>query len=70
MHYIGRMTNVFAFLTVLAMMAVVGALFIGLFAMAKGGDFDRKYGNKMMRLRVLLQGLALVLFALAVLTAT
>jgi hypothetical protein len=52
----------------LAMLAVLGTLIIGLVAMTKGGDFNKKYGNKLMRLRVMLQGVALVLFALALLT--
>ncbi|PZO84238.1 MAG: twin transmembrane helix small protein, partial [Micavibrio aeruginosavorus] len=34
-----------------------------------GGEFNEKYGNKLMRLRVIMQGLALAFFALAVLTA-
>jgi Hypoxia induced protein conserved region len=32
------------------------------FSMAKGGEFNRKYGNKLMRLRIALQGLAILLF--------
>ncbi len=53
---------------ILAMLAVVGALFIGLFAMARGGEFNEKYGNRMMRYRVILQGIALLMFALALIT--
>jgi hypothetical protein len=34
--------------------------------MVKGGEFNKKYGNKLMRLRVTLQGVALGLFVLAV----
>jgi hypothetical protein len=63
--YIQRMSSFFSFLMVLAMVAVLASLGIGLFAMARGGEFSRKYSNKMMRLRVILQGLALVLFAIA-----
>jgi hypothetical protein len=37
--------------------------------MARGGDFNRKYGNKLMRARVMLQATALGLFVLAVLSA-
>ena len=47
---------------VAAMVAAVGALLLGLVSMAKGGDFNRKYGNKLMRLRIVLQGLAILLF--------
>jgi hypothetical protein len=45
-----------------AMIAAVGALLLGVFSMAKGGEFNRKYGNKLMRLRIVLQGLAILLF--------
>ena len=54
-------------LLTLALLAVLGVLFAGLFSMARGGDFNRKYGNRLMRWRVALQGLAVVLFALAML---
>lgn len=45
------------------MLAVLVSLSIGLFSMARGGEFNQKYGNKLMRLRVILQGIALLLFA-------
>ncbi len=48
------------------MVFVAISLGIGLFGMAKGGDFGKKYGNKLMRLRVTLQGLALLFFVLAI----
>ena len=63
------MSQVFFILMILAMLAVLGTLAIGLVGMAKGGPFNAKYGNKLMRLRILLQGLALLLFAAAVLSA-
>ncbi len=56
-----------AFFTVvlfLAMAATVGALAWGLLAMARGGDFNAKWSNKMMRYRVLFQAIALAVFAL------
>ena len=46
---------------------VIGILFLGLFSMARGGEFNRKYGNKLMRLRVIMQGLAILLFLLLIL---
>jgi hypothetical protein len=49
----------------LALFSVVAVLGLGLFAMVKGGAFNEKYGNKLMQARVLLQGLALALLALA-----
>ena len=38
-------------------------LFIGIGAFAVGGKFNAKYSNKLMRARVLMQGLAIILFA-------
>ena len=58
--YIGSMT----FLVVLiglALAAVVGILATGVLGMARGGEFNRKYGNKLMQARVVAQGVALLL---------
>lgn len=54
------------FLIVVAMLITLGVLFTGLIAMARGGEFNRKYGNKLMRYRVIAQGVAILLFGLAV----
>ena len=52
----------------LAMIGVVGVLVTGLAGFAAGGEFNRKYGNKLMRLRVATQAFAvLVLLALLLL---
>ena len=51
---------------IFAMLAVLASLGIGLFAMAKGGEFGRKNSNKMMRIRIGLQALAILFFFLAV----
>ena len=56
------MEALFPVVIVAAMIAAVGALLLGVFSMAKGGEFNRKYGNKLMRARVALQGLAILLF--------
>jgi len=53
----------------LAMLAVLGALVLGLFSMVKGGEFNKKYGNKLMQARVGLQGLALLFLVLAFFTS-
>ncbi len=45
-----------------ATVGMVGGVGVG--AMFKGGEFNRKYSNKLMRLRVLLQAVALLLFAI------
>lgn len=52
-------------LIVIAMLLTLGVLFSGLIVMARGGEVNRKYGNKLMRWRVILQGVALGLLALA-----
>lgn len=65
--YIGAMHDLFPILMVLAMLAVVGSLFVGLFFMARGGRGDPRRSNKAMRLRVILQGAALLLFVIAIL---
>lgn len=48
-------------LIIFALLAVLGVLFTGIFAMAKGGDFNKKHGNKLMRMRVILQLIAVIL---------
>ena len=45
-----------------ALFAVVATLFTGLVSMTKGGDFNARYGNKLMRLRVVLQAVTIALF--------
>ena len=50
---------------VVAMLAVLTVMGLGIFSMAKGGEFNKKYGNKLMQARVILQGVALALLALA-----
>ena len=52
------------------MIAVLAVMVAGMVSMTKGGEFNKKYGNKLMRARVYLQGLALVFFALAIATQT
>jgi hypothetical protein len=61
------MSQIFIILMIVAMVLVLVSLGVGIFSMAKGGEFNKKYGNKLMRLRVSLQGLAIAFFVLAVL---
>lgn len=63
------MGNAFFILTLIAMLAVVSSLAIGLYYMTRQGDENRKMSNKMMRLRVTLQGFALLMFVLAFMTS-
>jgi hypothetical protein len=58
--------TVFIFLIV-ALLATVGILFLGLFSMARGGEFNRKYGNRLMRFRVAFQAVAILLVLIIIL---
>ncbi len=53
----------------LAMLSVLGVLVVGIVSMVKGGEFNKKYGNRLMRARVILQGVALAMLALAYFTS-
>ncbi|MCC6598297.1 MAG: twin transmembrane helix small protein [Alphaproteobacteria bacterium] len=58
--------NMFLYLCLaFAMLALVGVLVLGIASMIRGGEFNKKYGNRLMQARVILQGVALALFALA-----
>lgn len=58
------MQALFHVLVPLSLAAVLITLGFGIFALFRGGDFGRSYSNKLMRLRVLLQFVAvLVLMA-------
>jgi hypothetical protein len=48
-------------LLLLAMFATLGALVIGLAGFLHGGEFNRKYGNKLMQARVALQAVAVII---------
>ncbi len=48
----------------LVLFLVLVVLFIGIISMLKGGDFNKRWSNKLMRARVILQGLAIVLILL------
>lgn len=44
-----------------AVVATALVLLFGVLTFARGGDFNRRYGNKLMRLRIAMQALAVVL---------
>ncbi|MAI59144.1 MAG: hypothetical protein CML56_09260 [Rhodobacteraceae bacterium] len=54
-------------IVVLAMATVAIILMIGIGGFGRGGEFNRKYANKLMRLRILAQFVAVVLILLFVL---
>ena len=55
-------------LSTLVVVALVGTLIVllsGVVVMTRGGEFNRKWGNKLMRARIAMQALAIaLLFAL------
>lgn len=52
------------FLIPLLAIATLGVLVTGVVSMIRGGEFNRKHGNRLMQLRVLFQALAVGLIAL------
>ena len=56
--------SILLFMVLIALAATFGALVFGLFSLSKGGDFNRKYGNRAMHWRIGLQGLVIILFTL------
>jgi hypothetical protein len=58
--------DVFSFLIPAALVAVVVVLALGIYALFRGGDFGRSYSNKLMRLRVLMQAIAIAVLVGAV----
>ena len=63
------MSLVFFVLMLIAMLGVAASLIAGVVLMAKGGEGNKKYSNRLMQIRVWMQGLALIFFILGFLTA-
>ena len=62
------MDTILPIFLVIAMVATVIVLFTGILGFAFNSKLNAKYSNKLMTARVLLQGLALAVFAAIVLT--
>jgi hypothetical protein len=60
------MDRVFDFLIPAALTAVAIVLGFGIYALFRGGDFGRSYSNKLMRLRVVMQAIAVAILVAAV----
>lgn len=60
------MNGFLAFLIPAAIVVTAIVLIIGIAGFARGGEFNRKHGNKLMRLRILLQAVAIVLICGAI----
>ncbi|MBL23331.1 MAG: hypothetical protein CMM48_15750 [Rhodospirillaceae bacterium] len=63
------MSSIFPIFILIALLATVGVLIAGIIVMARGGEFNAKYSNKLMRARVFFQFLAVALIALFALFA-
>ena len=57
--------DVFDYLIYAALGAVSIVLALGIFALLRGGEFGRSYSNKLMRLRVLTQAVAIAVLVAA-----
>ena len=57
--------DVFDYLIYAALAAVSIVLALGIYSLFRGGDFGRSYSNKLMRLRVLTQFIAIVVLVTA-----
>jgi hypothetical protein len=54
------------YVVVVACLGVLGILMVGIGGFAKGGEFNRKHGNRLMRWRIYAQLFAVVLLLLFV----
>jgi nitrogen fixation-related uncharacterized protein len=57
--------DVFSFLIPVTLAAVTVVLGFGIYALFRGGEFGRSYSNKLMRLRVLAQAIAVAVLVAA-----
>jgi hypothetical protein len=62
------MSGIFVILVPLALAAVAITLGFGIFSMFRGGEFSLKWSNKLMRLRVALQAVAILIIVLAIMS--
>ena len=58
------LNSILPFIIITVLIAVLIVLLIGIISMLKGGEFNKRWGNKLMRARVALQGLAIILILL------
>jgi hypothetical protein len=59
------MDQLFRFLIPASLAAVALVLAAGIYALFRGGDFGRSYSNKLMRLRVVMQAVAVAVLVAA-----
>lgn len=63
------MSGVMPFLIAAAVLLTLAALALGVLSMARGGRFNARNSNRLMRLRVAVQFVAVLLMAIAFLTS-
>ena len=60
------MAHIAYLLMIIAAGVTVAILFIGIFTMARGGEFNQRWSNKLMRYRIVAQAIAVAMFMLAI----
>ncbi|MSO71309.1 MAG: twin transmembrane helix small protein [Alphaproteobacteria bacterium] len=63
------MKSLLPIILIVAMVAVLVVLLVGIVSMLRGGEFNRKFGNKLMRARVALQFIALLILLALILAS-
>lgn len=61
------LSNPLLLIVVFAVLAVLVILMIGIGGFAKGGEFNRKHANRLMRYRIIAQAIAVALILLFIL---
>ncbi|MHA1563861.1 MAG: twin transmembrane helix small protein [Alphaproteobacteria bacterium] len=62
------MDTVLPILVAIAVAAVLLTLLTGVVVMTRGGEANQRFGNKLMRLRIVLQLIAVMLFVMMILS--
>ena len=65
LHYMVNM-DVLQIILVIFMAGALGAVIIGIIAMAINGKLNKKHSNKLMRLRVLFQAIVVLIFIIII----
>ena len=65
LHYMGYM-DVLQIVLVVFMAGALGAVIVGVIAMAVNGKLNKNHSNKLMRLRVLFQAIAVLVFVIII----
>ena len=63
------MRTFFLILTVVFLIGTLVTMLLGAFSMGRGGDFNQKYGNMLMRARTVCQGATIACLLLMFLTS-